>query len=177
MYCENCGTLLEDAATVCPQCDTPVADSVAAPPEEPPVSVTPPVPAPAAPPAPDFSPAAADPYHADNQADRSIWPSMQTLTEKTLPKKFRPLGAWSFFGWACVFSLPLVGLVLAIVFSFVQKNLCRRNFARFFLCVRLVLVLLVVATLVCAAVFSDSAFGIFVRTALQTIENMVRSFV
>ena len=48
----------------------------------------------------------------------------------TLPKEFKPLGAWKYFGYSLLFSLPLAGFVLAIVFAVDNDNIHRRNFAR-----------------------------------------------
>lgn len=47
-----------------------------------------------------------------------------------LPEKYRPLGAWAYFGYSILFNLPLIGWILAIVFSFSDKNINRRSFAR-----------------------------------------------
>ena len=48
----------------------------------------------------------------------------------SLPNEYRPLGAWAYFGYTLLFSLPFVGLILAIVFSFNEENLHRKSFAR-----------------------------------------------
>ena len=48
--------------------------------------------------------------------------------------RFRPLSAWAYFGYSLLFSIPLVGLILLIVFSFDDDRIVRRNFARSYFC-------------------------------------------
>lgn len=47
-----------------------------------------------------------------------------------LPDKYRPLGAWGYFGYSLLFGLGLIGLICAIVFAFNNDNIARRNYAR-----------------------------------------------
>lgn len=48
------------------------------------------------------------------------------------PEEYRPLSPWAYFGYSLLFSIPFVGLILLIVFSFMGGNVNRRNFARSF---------------------------------------------
>ena len=48
------------------------------------------------------------------------------------------LGPWAYFGLQLLFSIPIVGFILLIVFSFDDSNLTRRNFARSYWCALLV---------------------------------------
>ena len=48
------------------------------------------------------------------------------------------LGPWAYFGLQLLFSIPIVGFILLIVFSFDDSNLNRRNFARSYWCALLV---------------------------------------
>lgn len=63
---------------------------------------------------------------------------------RSLPPKYRPLGAWAYFGYSILFSIPLVGFICLIVFSFSSSNINRRNFARSYFCVLLLVIILVV---------------------------------
>jgi hypothetical protein len=47
-----------------------------------------------------------------------------------VPPEFRPLGAWGYFGLSILFSIPVLGLIFLIVFSFSDANINRRNYAR-----------------------------------------------
>ena len=48
------------------------------------------------------------------------------------------LGPWAYFGLQLLFSIPIVGFILLIDFSFDDSNLNRRNFARSYWCALLV---------------------------------------
>lgn len=50
-----------------------------------------------------------------------------------LPEKYRPFGAWSFFGFTILYAIPVVGLICCIVFSCLGGNITRRSFARSYL--------------------------------------------
>lgn len=80
-------------------------------------------------------------------------PGSIELTEDQLPEKFRPLGAWAYFGWTLLFSIPIAGIIVAIVFS-VKKdgNVNLRNFARSMFCVFVIIgiiLLLMIGTAGC----------------------------
>ena len=55
--------------------------------------------------------------------------------ESQLPEKYRPLGAWSYFGLSILFSIPIVGFIFLIVFACSPANINRRSYARSFFCV------------------------------------------
>lgn len=45
-------------------------------------------------------------------------------------EQYRPLGAWAYVGYSLLYCIPLVGIICAIVFSFSNGNISRRNHAR-----------------------------------------------
>ena len=59
-------------------------------------------------------------------------------------EQYRPISAWGYVGYSLLFSIPLVGLVLLIVFSFNEDNYNRRNYARSFFCWLLIALILTV---------------------------------
>lgn len=69
-------------------------------------------------------------YAAPN---RSAGPR-QEITEDDLPPRFKPIGAWKYFAYQLLFSIPIVGFVFLIVFSCSSSNINRRNFARSYWC-------------------------------------------
>ena len=83
------------------------------------------------------------------------------LSEKDLPARFKPLSAWAYFGYGILFSIPLVGFILLIVFSFNGENINRRNYARSFFCFLVVIAVIVVILLISgvslASMFSGMA--------------------
>lgn len=64
----------------------------------------------------------------------------KTEIEKLDPK-YRPIGAWGYFGYNILFSLPLVGFICLLVFCFSDSNINRRSYARSFFCAALLVVI------------------------------------
>lgn len=57
------------------------------------------------------------------------------LTEEQLPAKYRPIGAWAYFGWTLLFNLPIAGWIIALVFAVGKtENVNLKNFARSMFC-------------------------------------------
>lgn len=69
------------------------------------------------------------------------------------PAQFRPLSPWAYFGYTVLFNIPLVGLICLIVFSISDSNINRRNFARSYWCVYVLLAILI-AVLLASGVFA-----------------------
>ena len=46
--------------------------------------------------------------------------------------QYRLLSPWAYVGYGRLFTLPVIGWILAIVFALNDDNLNRRNFARGF---------------------------------------------
>ncbi len=61
-----------------------------------------------------------------------------------MEEKYRPLKPFSYFGYNLLFSLPVIGLIFLIIFSFNDKNINRRNFARSFFCGYAILLIIAV---------------------------------
>lgn len=74
------------------------------------------------------------------------------MEEKDLPRKYRPLSPWQYFGLTLLYQVPIVGFVFLIIFSISKVNINRRNFSRSFFCV------IVVEIIVLVVLF---AFGLF----------------
>ena len=67
---------------------------------------------------------------------------------ETISEEYRPITMWGYFGYEILFSIPLVGLILILVFSFGgthNKNL--RNFARSYFCYGIVMIIVVILLL------------------------------
>lgn len=63
-------------------------------------------------------------------------------------ERFRPMSPWGYFGYSLLFSIPLIGLIMLIVFSLNNENINRRNYARsFFIGVLIAAVILLILTL------------------------------
>lgn len=75
---------------------------------------------------------------------------------------FRPLSPWAYFGYSILFVIPVIGWIFLIVLSFNGENINRRNFARSFWC--LLIVLAIVYTIL---LFS----GIQLLSSVQSLSN------
>jgi protein-S-isoprenylcysteine O-methyltransferase Ste14 len=73
-----------------------------------------------------------------------------------LPEKYRPMGAWKYFGYSILFALPLIGFICLIVFSFNSNNIVRRSYARSFFCSLLVIGIILGVVLVVALILGVS---------------------
>ena len=72
-------------------------------------------------------------------------------------EQYRPLSPWAYFWYAVLFTLPVIGLIALLVFTFNSTNINRRNFARAYWCGLLIalLVALIIAALSAAGVLPD----------------------
>lgn len=60
-----------------------------------------------------------------------------------LPSEYRPLGAWSYYGYKLLFSLPIIGFIALIVCALGNSNINRRSFARSYICAFIIDVILI----------------------------------
>lgn len=88
------------------------------------------------------------------------------MEENNIPSKYKPIGAWGYFGYQLLFSLPIIGFILLIVFSFSDENINRRNFARSYWCALLIGIIFIVFIAILAAVFGFSYMSI-----INTLNN------
>ena len=69
-------------------------------------------------------------------------PTAVYAATKEIPEENRPLSPWAYFGLSLLFSIPVVGFVFLIVFSFNGSNINRRNYARSYWCGLLIAVII-----------------------------------
>ena len=80
---------------------------------------------------------------------------MDQNTNNNIPSNLRPISAWGYVGYQILFSIPLVGFILLIVFSFSDSNINRRNFARsYFAIFLLALIFTVIMSIVLIAILA-----------------------
>ena len=61
----------------------------------------------------------------------------------SIPEEYQPISMWGYFGYELLFSIPLVGFILLLVFSFGgTKNKNLKNFARSYFCFTIVIIVL-----------------------------------
>ncbi len=81
-----------------------------------------------------------------------------------IPKEYKPISAWGYFGYEILFSIPIVGFILLLVFSFGgTSNVNLKNFARSYFCL---LILIIIIILVIAAL------GIYGYGVYNTINSI-----
>ena len=74
--------------------------------------------------------------------------SEKAVDEFDIPKEYKPISMWGYFGYEVLFVLPVIGLICILIFSFGgTKNVNLRNFARSQFCI--IIVILLIAGLVC----------------------------
>ena len=77
------------------------------------------------------------------------------ITEAQIPEEYKPISAWGYIGYNLLFALPLAGFICLCVFSFGgTKNKNLRNYARSYLLV-MVIVILIITVLFFTGVFSS----------------------
>ena len=60
----------------------------------------------------------------------------------------RPLSPWEYFGLQILYSLPIIGFVFLIIHSVSSANINRRNFARSYWCVYVLVAIVLLVLLV-----------------------------
>ena len=79
------------------------------------------------------------------------------MNDKNLPYEYKPISMWGYFGYELLFSIPLVGFILLLVFSFGgTKNKNLKNFARSYFCFTIVVIVL-------SIIFLGSTIGAAMR--------------
>ena len=61
-----------------------------------------------------------------------------------VPNELQPMSPWKYFGLNILYAIPIIGLIFLICHAIGSHNVNKRNYARSFFCV-LVIVLVIVA--------------------------------
>ena len=81
-----------------------------------------------------------------------------------LPDEYRPISMWGYFGYELLFSIPFIGLILLLVFSFGgTRNVNLRNFARSYFCFLILMAILItiLSVIVIAAIGTAVGYGMY----------------
>lgn len=70
-----------------------------------------------------------------------------TSKTRKLPAEYTPISMWGYFGYQILFSIPLIGWIIVIVFAITATNQNLKNFARSQFC-------LLIIALVAAVIFA-----------------------
>lgn len=70
------------------------------------------------------------------------------INKENVPDAYKPLSVWGYIGYNFLFSLPIVGFVMLIVYAVNNDNINRRNYARSFLLLAGIMIVLVIVLFV-----------------------------
>lgn len=63
---------------------------------------------------------------------------------KNIPSEYRPLSPWAYFGYGILFNIPIIGFILLIIFSLDNININRRNYARSYWCIYILVIIFII---------------------------------
>ncbi len=75
------------------------------------------------------------------------------MEQKQFTEQYRPLSPWAYFGLTILFSVPVVGFVFLLVYTFSNSNINRRNFARSYWCGALIAVCIAILIIIFSLIF------------------------
>ena len=67
----------------------------------------------------------------------------QQPAQNVIPAEYQPISMWGYFGYELLFSIPCIGFILLIVFSFTASNVNLKNFARSYFCFIIILAVVI----------------------------------
>ena len=85
---------------------------------------------------------------------------------QNIPSEYKPISMWGYFGYEILFSIPIVGFICLIIFSFAPSNKNVKNFARSYFCM---LIICLVLTVVIIAI-------LFAVGAISSVSDLFSSF-
>ena len=125
MFCTNCGTDNNNGETNCKNCGAPLAGA-------------------------DNNAAFNNGSYAYNQQGAGTYGNQPYMNnnmgfdENSIPEEYRPISMWGYFGYEILFSIPFIGFILLLVFSFGgTKNINLRNFARSYFCFSIIVIIFI----------------------------------
>lgn len=63
---------------------------------------------------------------------------------KSIPSEYRPLSPWAYFGYGILFNIPVIGFILLVIFSLDNSNINRRNYARSYWCIYILVIIFII---------------------------------
>ncbi len=63
----------------------------------------------------------------------------RTPREYPVPKEFKPIGMWGYFGYEILFMIPVIGWIVALIFALTERNRNLKNFAASQFCIAIIL--------------------------------------
>jgi len=73
------------------------------------------------------------------------------MYQVNIPQEYKPISAWGYFGYELLFSIPIVGFIILMVFALGgTSNVNLKNFSRSYFCALLIGCVIIVLGLVIA---------------------------
>ncbi len=122
-------------------------------------------------PAPVYQPSPAAPVQAPYAPAQQYNPYPQqyyAAPQQEYTEPYKPMSPWAYIGYNILFAIPLAGLIILLVFAFDNTYIARRNYARSFLIMMLIGLILSILTIVAMVVL-----GFSISDALNEIDYMM----
>ncbi len=143
-FCPNCGAQVQDGLDYCPQCGTPMHAN-----QSPQYNVPPQQPGYQAPPQYNVPPVIEGEF---------------VVQQETIPERYRPISMWGYFGYQLLFSIPIIGFIILLVYAFGGNgNINVRNFARSYFCWLIIAVVIAVIVLIIMLIAPASSRGFLIN--------------
>ena len=65
-----------------------------------------------------------------------------------VPAEYTPISMWGYFGYSILFNIPVVGFVFILIFAIGSKNVNKKNFARSYFCVNIIMLIILAVVIV-----------------------------
>lgn len=77
-----------------------------------------------------------------------------------IPEEYRPISSWGYLGYMLLFGIPIAGFVMLLIYSFGgTQNINLRNFARSYLILMIIAVILVTIIFIAAGAMVSNIFS------------------
>jgi hypothetical protein len=76
-----------------------------------------------------------------------------------IPESYKPISMWGYFGYEVLFSIPVIGFIILLVFAFGGSgNVNVKNFARSYFCLFILFMILALIIIAFAALGGGLAY-------------------
>ena len=82
---------------------------------------------------------------------------LQEVVNIKMLDKYKPITPFGYVGYNLLFSIPVIGLIMLIIYSFDNANINRRNYARSFFVTTIIAIAL---TLIFTSIFGISMLNL-----------------
>ena len=80
------------------------------------------------------------------------------MNNTNIPNEYKPISAWGYFGYNILFSIPIIGFIVLLVYAFGgTRNINLRNFARSYFCLFIIaMIIFIIFFVIYGASFIDN---------------------